>query len=63
MNKLRALLAAWRGNRFAHGLILMLPAIQYGKSYFISVATVLFLWTAWNTRLRIVPLPLSLIHI
>ncbi|MGG1945036.1 hypothetical protein AB1286_09510 [Trinickia sp. NRRL B-1857] len=60
MKKLRALLAAWRGNRFAHGLILMLPAIQYGKSYFLSVATVLFLWTAWNTRLRIVPLPIAM---
>jgi hypothetical protein len=55
MNALRGLLAAWRGDRFAHAFLLLLPAIQYGFNYFASVAAVLFLLTAWHTRLRIVP--------
>ncbi len=60
MNPLRALYAAWRGNRFAHGFILLLPAIQYGFNYFASVAAFLFLLTAWKTRLRIALLPCAL---
>jgi hypothetical protein len=55
MNALRGWLAAWRGDRFAHAFILLLPAIQYGLNYFVSIATLLFLLTAWKTRLRIVP--------
>ena len=57
MSALRALLAAWRGDRYAHGFVLLLPAIQYGFNYFVSVAALLFVLTALNTRLRIVALP------
>lgn len=60
MNALRALCTAWRGNRFAHGFILLLPAIQYGFNYFASVAAFLFLLTAWKTRLQIALLPCAL---
>lgn len=63
MNALRHLRAAWHGDRFAHGLILLLPAIQYGLNYFVSVAAFLFLLTAWNTRWRIVPLPSALVFV
>lgn len=63
MNALRNFRAAWRGDRFAHGLILLLPAIQYGLNYFVSVAAFLFLLTAWNTRWRIIPLPSALVFV
>lgn len=63
MNALRSFRAAWRGDRFAHGFILLLPAIQYGLNYFVSVAAFLFLLTAWNTRWRIVPLPSALVFV
>lgn len=61
MSTLRALLASWRGDHYAHGFVLLLPAIQYGFNYFASVAALLFLLTAWNTRLRIVALPSLLV--
>ena len=57
LRALRALLAAWRGDRYAHGFVLLLPAIQYGLNYFASVAALLFVLAVWNTRLRIVALP------
>ncbi len=63
MSALGNLRAAWRGDRFAHAFILLLPAIQYGLNYFASVAAFLFLLTAWNTRWRIVPLPSALVVI
>lgn len=61
MSTLRSLRAAWRGDRFAHAFIVLLPVIQYGLNYFLSVAAFLFLLTAWNTRWRIVPLPSALV--
>ena len=55
MSALRALLAAWRGDRYAHGFVLLLPAIQYGFNYFVSVAALLFVLSAVNTRSRSIP--------
>ena len=63
MSTLGSLRAAWRGDRFAHAFILLLPVIQYGLNYFVSVAAFLFLLTAWNTRWRIVPLPSALVFV
>jgi hypothetical protein len=51
----RRMVADMRGNPFAHGLILLLPAIQFGLSYFASVAALLFVLTAWHMRARVTP--------
>ncbi|HEY3599752.1 MAG TPA: hypothetical protein VGL08_19825 [Paraburkholderia sp.] len=53
----------FRANPFAHGLILLLPAIQFGLSYFASVAALLFVALAWNIRMRVTPLTTGLIVI
>lgn len=45
----------------AHGVILLLPAIQYGLNYFASLAAVLFVLVAWNTRMRVLPVPTVLV--
>ncbi|GAB7522863.1 hypothetical protein [Paraburkholderia sp. 2C] len=49
------MIADLRANPFAHGLILLLPAIQFGLNYFASVAALLFIALAYYSRLRITP--------
>jgi hypothetical protein len=57
MMQLKSIVATFRANPHAHGVLLLLPAIQYGRNYFASVAAVLFTMTLWNTRLRPLVLP------
>ncbi len=57
------MIADVRGNPFAHGLILLVPAIQFGLSYFASVAAVLFVLTAWHMRARVTPLTTGVVLI
>ncbi|CAB3781802.1 hypothetical protein [Pararobbsia alpina] len=52
-----------RANPFAHGLILLLPAIQFGLNYFASVAALLFVLLAWHMRMRITPFTTGVIVI
>ncbi|MDQ7980946.1 hypothetical protein QYH69_27295 [Paraburkholderia sp. SARCC-3016] len=55
--------ADFRANPFAHGLILLVPAIQYGLNYFASVSALLFVALALNTRMRITPLTTGILVI
>ncbi len=57
------MIADMRANPFAHGLILLLPAIQFGLNYFASVAAVLFVMLAWHLRMRVTPLTTGIIVI
>ncbi len=52
----RRIVADLRANPVAHGTLLLLPAIQYGLNYFVSMAALLFVLTTWNTRLRVTPM-------
>ena len=54
-------LAGFRACCLPHGMILLLPAIQYGLNYFASLAAVLFGLLAWHTRMRAQPLPTVLV--
>ncbi len=57
------MIADLRANPFAHGLFLLLPAIQFGLSYFVSVAAVLFVLLAWHMRMRVMPMQTSIVVI
>ncbi|CAB3768578.1 hypothetical protein [Paraburkholderia humisilvae] len=57
------MIADFRANPFAHGLILLVPAMQFGLSYFVSVAALLFVALASNMRMRITPLTTGIIVI
>jgi hypothetical protein len=57
------MIADVRANPFAHGVILLLPAIQFGLSYFASVAAVLFVLTAVHMRARITPFTTGVVMI
>ncbi|MFC0401442.1 hypothetical protein [Paraburkholderia rhizosphaerae] len=57
------MIADLRANPFAHGLILLLPAMQFGLNYFASVAALLFIALAWHMRMRITPLTTGVIVI
>jgi hypothetical protein len=57
MISIRSLTSTLRANPYAHGVLLLLPAIQYGFNYFASVGALLFGWTLWRTRLRALALP------
>jgi hypothetical protein len=55
--------ADFRANPFVHGLILLVPAIQFGLNYFASVSAVMFIALALHTRMRITPLNTGIIVI
>jgi hypothetical protein len=57
------MIADLRANPFAHGLILLVPAIQFGLSYFASVSAALFIALAAHMRMRITPLTTGIIMI
>lgn len=63
MSPVRSIAATFRTNPYAHGVLLLLPGLQYGLNYFASVAAVLFMWTVWQTRLRAVALPSAIAFI
>lgn len=56
MTLVRRALDDFRANPFAHGAILLLPAIQFGLNLFASVEMLLCLAIIYYTRLRIQPL-------
>ncbi|RKP59127.1 hypothetical protein [Pararobbsia silviterrae] len=57
MTLVRRALDDFRANPFAHGAILMLPLIQFGLNYFVSVEAVLCIAIIYFTRLKIQALP------
>jgi len=61
MTLMRRITDEFRACPLAHGMILAIPAIQYGLNYFASLAALLFLLIAWNTRMRIQPLQTVLV--
>lgn len=61
MARFRSFVASFRSDPYAHGMLMMLPAIQFGLNYFVSVASLLFLVMIWRTRLRVVLMPTAVV--
>lgn len=61
MARFQSIVASFRRDAYAHGLLLMLPTIQFGLNYFVSVASLLFFVVIWRTRLNVVVMPTAVI--